>query len=118
MHGSNCSEACVQMVLDEYKNRYDRERSRLQDALVKAANCAQVVSDGLAECLNIERQLFGYRFPPPPATIYLHVCMCVCMCVYTCIFYTSCVCVCVCIAQKGTHYICCSFDYKVTYGFN
>ena len=56
----------AQMVLDEYKHRYDRERSRLQDALVKAANCAQVVSDGLAECLAIERQLFGYRFPPLP----------------------------------------------------
>ena len=52
----------LQMVLDEYKVRYDRERSRLQEALVKAANCAQTVSDGLADCLSIERQLFGYRY--------------------------------------------------------
>ena len=52
----------LQMVLDEYKQRYDRERERLQEALVKAANCAQVVSDGLAESLGLERQLFGYRF--------------------------------------------------------
>jgi len=50
----------LQMVLDEYKLRYDRERIRLQDSLVKAANCAQVVSDGLSECLALERQLFGY----------------------------------------------------------
>ena len=63
--GHDC-EACGQMVLDEYRHRYDRERARLQDALVKAANCAQVVSDGLAECLAIERQLFGYRFQPLP----------------------------------------------------
>lgn len=54
----------LQMVLDEYKQRYDRERERLQTALVKAANCAQVVSDGLAESLSLERQLFGYRFGP------------------------------------------------------
>jgi len=63
--GHDC-EARGQMVLDEYRHRYDRERARLQDALVKAANCAQVVSDGLAECLAIERQLFGYRFQPLP----------------------------------------------------
>jgi len=50
----------LQMVLDEYKQRYDRERIRLQEALVKAANCAQIVSDGLSECLAVERQLFGY----------------------------------------------------------
>ena len=50
------------LVLEEYKERYMRERSRLQEALVKSANCAQVVSDGLNECLAIEVQLFGYRF--------------------------------------------------------
>jgi len=50
----------LQMVLDEYKQRYDRERIRLQEALVKAANCAQIVSDGLSECLAVERQLFRY----------------------------------------------------------
>ena len=52
----------LQKVLDEYKHRYERERQRLQEALVKAANCAQVVSDGLTQCLAIERELFGYRF--------------------------------------------------------
>jgi hypothetical protein len=101
------------MVLDEYKNRYDRERSRLQDAFVKAANCAQVVSDGLAECLAIERQLFGYRFPPPPAIIYLDMCVCiyvcyiyiyiynVCVCVCVCVCACVCVCVCVCVLRKS-----------------
>ena len=67
----------MQLVLEEYKRRYDGERLRLQEALVKSANYAQVVSDALNECLAIERQLFGYtpedlrapaRPPKAPAT--------------------------------------------------
>ena len=52
----------LRTVLDEYKERYDRERARLQESLVKAAKCAQIVHDGLTESLDIEQQIFGYRF--------------------------------------------------------
>lgn len=64
----------LQKVLDEYRHRYERERQRLQEALVQAANCAQVVSDGLTQCLAIERELFGYRsvfaLPAPSVFVY------------------------------------------------
>jgi hypothetical protein len=73
-HMMQLEEGRLQKVLDEYRHRYERERQRLQEALVKAANCAQVVSDGLTQCLTIERELFGYsveelrtqRRPMPP----------------------------------------------------
>mmetsp|Transcript_13432 Transcript_13432/g.31515 ORF Transcript_13432/g.31515 Transcript_13432/m.31515 type:complete len:255 (+) Transcript_13432:196-960(+) len=49
----------LQVVLEEYKGRYERERGRLLEALNITAQCTKKVREVLPECLQMEAQLFG-----------------------------------------------------------
>ncbi len=49
----------LQVVLEEYKGRYERERGRLLDALNITAQCTKKVRETLPECLALEERLFG-----------------------------------------------------------
>lgn len=49
----------LQVVLEEYKGRYDRERARLLEALNVTAQCTQRVREILPGCLQLEEQLYG-----------------------------------------------------------
>mmetsp|Transcript_2853 Transcript_2853/g.7248 ORF Transcript_2853/g.7248 Transcript_2853/m.7248 type:complete len:178 (-) Transcript_2853:7-540(-) len=53
----------LQVVMEEYRNRFERERTRLGLALQKTDACTKIISEVLPECIECERALMGGNVP-------------------------------------------------------
>lgn len=53
----------LHIVLEEYRNRFERERTRLGLALQKTDACTKIISEVLPECIECERVLMGVDVP-------------------------------------------------------